>query len=65
MDAALFEKLVESMTKRNIGDEIIEGMASAVHYMQGKKTRAVAHKINIPVEIDIDAENILEQCGSI
>jgi hypothetical protein len=25
------------MTKRNIGDEIIEGMASAVHYMQGKK----------------------------
>jgi hypothetical protein len=41
------------MTKRNIGDEIIEGMASAVHYMQGKKTRAVAHKIKVPDEIDV------------
>lgn len=41
------------MTKRNVGDEMIEGLEDAVKYMRGKKTRAMSHKIVIPDEIDI------------
>ena len=41
------------MTKRNVGNEIIEGMEEAVKYMRGKKTSAVSHKVIIPDEIDI------------
>jgi putative transcriptional regulator len=43
------------MIKRNIGDEIITGMEEAISYMQGKKTRAVVHKVEIPDEIDVKA----------
>lgn len=41
------------MTKRNIGDEIIQGMQNAVDHMRGKKTLAVVHKVKIPDEIDV------------
>lgn len=43
------------MTKRNIGDEIIDGMEAAVSYMRGKKTRAVIHKVKIPEKINVRA----------
>lgn len=39
--------------KRNINDELVEGLESAIDYMRGKKTRAVAHKVEIPDKIDV------------
>ena len=39
--------------KRNIGDELIQGVEDAVKYMRGKKIRAVTHKVEIPDEIDV------------
>jgi putative transcriptional regulator len=41
------------MTKRNIGDEILQGMEDAISYVRGKKTSAVVHKVEIPDEIDV------------
>lgn len=41
------------MTKRNIGNEIIQGMEDAVKHMRGKKTRAVVHRVAIPDNIDV------------
>ncbi len=41
------------MSKRNIGNEVIEGMQEAIKYMRGKKTRAITHKIAIPENIDV------------
>lgn len=41
------------MAKRNIGNEIIQGMEDAVNFMRGKKTRAVVHKVEIPDNIDV------------
>jgi len=43
------------MTKRNIGDEIINGMEEAIGYMRGKKRRVVIHKVEIPDEINVRA----------
>ena len=39
--------------KRNIGDELIQGVENAIDYMRGKKGHAVAHKVEIPDEIDV------------
>lgn len=33
------------MSKRNIGDEIIEGLESAVQYVRGNKENTIEHKI--------------------
>lgn len=41
------------MTKRNIGDEIIQGMTEAIEYIRGTETGAVVHKVEIPDEIDV------------
>ena len=41
------------MTKRNIGDEIIQGMTEAIEYIRGNETGAVVHKVEIPDEIDV------------
>jgi putative transcriptional regulator len=41
------------MAKRNVGNEIIEGMKDAVKHMRGKKTRAVVRKVEIPDKIDV------------
>ena len=41
------------MTKRNVGNEIIQGMEDAVKHMRGKKTRAVVHRVEIPDNIDV------------
>ena len=41
------------MTKRNIGDEIIQGMAEAIEYIRGNESGAVVHKVEIPDEIDV------------
>jgi putative transcriptional regulator len=44
------------MKKRNIGDEIIQGMHEAIDHMRGKKKiKAVIHKVKIPDEIDVRA----------
>src|SRR5437868_6526478 len=44
------------MTKRrNVGEEIIEGMEEAIGYMRGKKTRVAVHKVEIPDEINVRA----------
>ena len=41
------------MTKRNIGDEIIQGMTEAIEYIRGNESGAVVHKVEIPDEIDV------------
>ena len=41
------------MTKRNIGDEIIQGMTEAIEYIRGNHTNAIVHKVEIPDEIDV------------
>lgn len=41
------------MIKRNIGNEIIEGLESAIDYMRGKKASGIVHKVEIPDEIDV------------
>jgi putative transcriptional regulator len=41
------------MTKRNIGNEIIQGMTEAIKYIRGNETGAVVHKVEIPSEIDV------------
>ena len=41
------------MTKRNIGDEIIQGMTEAVEYIRGNETGVIVHKVEIPDEIDV------------
>ena len=41
------------MTKRNIGDEIIQGMTEAIEYIRGNEAGAVVHKVEIPDEIDV------------
>ena len=38
---------------RNIGDELIQGMESAIDYVRGKKKDTVTHKIKIPDDIDV------------
>lgn len=39
--------------KRNIGNEIIEGLEDSIKYVRGKKTRVRVHKVEIPDEIDV------------
>ena len=39
--------------KRNIGEELIEGLEDAIKYVRGKKCRAEVHKVEIPDEIDV------------
>jgi len=39
--------------KRNIYNELVEGLETAIDYMRDKKTRAVTHKVKIPDEIDV------------
>ncbi|MBV9576700.1 MAG: helix-turn-helix domain-containing protein [Gammaproteobacteria bacterium] len=46
------------MTKRNIGNEIIKGMETAIDYMRGKKVHVVVHKAEIPDEINVRAIRI-------
>lgn len=43
------------MGKRDIGNEIIQGMTEALEFVRGNKTEAVVHKIEIPNEIDVRA----------
>lgn len=39
--------------KRNIGDEIIQGLEESLEHMRGKKTSARIHKVEIPDNIDV------------
>lgn len=41
------------MTKRNIGNKIIEGLEEAVDFVRGKKTRAVIHRVRTTNNIDV------------
>lgn len=47
--------------KRNIGNEMIAGMESALDYMRGKKSHAVTHKVVVPDKIDV--RNIRKKLG--
>jgi putative transcriptional regulator len=44
---------IDMGTKRNIGEELVQGMQEAVDYMRGKKKRAITHKVEIPDTIDV------------
>ena len=39
--------------KRNIGNEIIEGLEHSIKYMRGQKARVRVHKIKVPDDIDV------------
>lgn len=39
--------------KRNIGNEIIEGLEESIKHMRGQKSRARVHKVEIPDNIDV------------
>lgn len=39
--------------KRNIGDELIQGMEDAVDHMHGKKMQVITHKVEIPDDVDV------------
>ena len=41
------------MIKRNIGDEIIQGMTESIEYIRGNEAGAVVHKVEIPDEVDV------------
>lgn len=41
------------MTKRNIANEIIQGMKESIEYIRGNKGSAKIHKVEIPNEIDV------------
>lgn len=41
------------MTKKNIGDQLIEGLEEAIQYMRGKKTKAIVHEIWVPDHINV------------
>lgn len=41
--------------KRNIGDEIIQGLEDALKYVRGEKVNVRAHKVEIPDDIDVKA----------
>jgi putative transcriptional regulator len=41
------------MTKRKIGDEIIQGKTEAIEYIRGNELAAAVHKVEIPDEIDV------------
>lgn len=43
------------MKKRNIGNEIIQGMKEAIKHVRGEKIKTKIHKIEIPDEIDVRA----------
>jgi len=41
------------MSKRNIGDELIQGMNEAIDVAKGKKKPAIIHHVKIPENIDV------------
>lgn len=43
------------MNKRNIGDEIIQGMTEAIDYIRGKDVNVTVHQVEIPNVIDVRA----------
>lgn len=49
------------MTKRNVGDQLIEGLEEAIQHARGKKTKAIVHKIWVPDHIN--ALNIRKNMG--
>ncbi len=42
-----------TMTNRNIGKDIIQGMTEAIEYIRGNTDAATVHKVEIPDEIDV------------
>lgn len=45
----------KNMKKRDISNEIIQGMKDAIKHVRGKKTKSKIHKVEIPDEIDVRA----------
>ena len=43
------------MTKRNIGDEIIQGLEGALRYLDGENADAVVHSVQVPDEVNVRA----------
>lgn len=39
--------------KRNIGNEIIEGLEDSIKYMRGQKAHVRVHKVEIPNDINV------------
>ena len=39
--------------KRNIGNEIIEGLENSIKHMRGQKIRVRVHKVKIPNDINV------------
>lgn len=39
--------------KRNVGNELIQGVEDAIDYMRGKKGATITHKLEIPDEVDV------------
>ncbi len=40
------------MTKRNIGNDIIQGMTDALEFVRGNKTGAVVHNVNKLIKLE-------------
>ena len=43
------------MTKRNIGDEIIQGLEGALRYLDGDASDTVVHTVQVPDDVDVRA----------
>ncbi|MBA2664104.1 MAG: helix-turn-helix domain-containing protein [Bradymonadaceae bacterium] len=50
------------MTKRNIGQEILEGLKEAVEFMEGKATNVRVSHVHVPEE-DLDVKVLREELG--
>jgi len=49
------------MTKRNVGNEIIQGLEDALAYLGGDTGRGITHIVNVPAAVDVKA--IRERSG--
>jgi len=41
------------MTKRNVGDEIIQGLEGVLNYLDGNTPGAVTHIVDVPDAVDV------------
>jgi putative transcriptional regulator len=53
MNANYRGRNIMTKNKRNIGNEVINGMEEAIKFMRGKKTSTIVHKVEIPHDIDV------------
>jgi len=41
------------MTKRNVGDDIIQGLKGVLNYLDGNTSGAVTHIVDVPEAVDV------------